>query len=220
MSNRTIVLDDRLYDYLVHHSVRESDVLRRLRERTMEHELAHMQIAPEQGQLMALLVEILGAVRGIEIGTYTGYSALWLASALPKEGRLVCCDLREDWTAVGEPFWKEAGVRDRIDLRIGAAQDTLEGLLKGGATGGFDFAFVDADKESYLDYYEYCLELLRPGGLILFDNTLWNGSVADPADQDEDTRAIRALNDRLRGDERVSLSLIPIGDGLSLVRKR
>jgi predicted O-methyltransferase YrrM len=220
MSNRTIALDDRLYGYLRDHSLRETGPMRRLRALTMEHELAHMQIAPEQGQLMGLLVEILGAARAIEIGTFTGYSALWIASALPADGRLVCCDLSEEWTAIGKPFWEEAGVRDRIDLRIGPALQTLERLLKRGAAGTFDFAFVDADKESYPSYYEYCLELLRPGGLVLFDNMLWNGSVADPGDQDADTRAIRELNDRLHRDERVSLSLVPIGDGLSVALKR
>ena len=220
MSNRTIALDERLYAYLRDHSLRETAPMSRLRALTMDHELARMQIAPEQGQLLGLLVELLGAARAIEVGTFTGYSALWIASALPVGGRLICCDLSEEWTAVGKPFWEEAGVRERIDLRIGPALKTLEGLLKGGAAGTLDFAFVDADKGNYLNYYEYCLELIRPGGLLAFDNTLWNGSVADPLDQDEDTRAIRAFNDHVHGDQRVSLSLVPIGDGLTLARKR
>jgi predicted O-methyltransferase YrrM len=220
MSNKTIGLDERLHHYLLSHSVRETSVMRRLREQTMEHEWARMQIAPEQGQLMALLVEIIGARQAIEIGTFTGYSALWIASALPPDGRLICCDISEEWTREGIPFWEEAGVRERIDLRIAPALKTLEDLLKKGAAGRFDFAFVDADKPNYLDYYEYCHELLRPGGLILFDNTLWGGAVADPDDEDEDTRGIRALNEHLHRDGRVSLSLIPIGDGLTVARKR
>jgi len=220
MSNKTIGLDDRLHQYLLSHSVRETSVMRRLRERTMAHEWARMQIAPEQGQLMALLVEIIGARRAIEIGTFTGYSALWIASALPEDGRLICCDLSEEWTAEGIPYWEEAGVRDRIDLRIAPALRTLEDLLKKGVAGRFDLVFVDADKPAYVDYYEYGLELLHPGGLMLFDNTLWGGAVADPDDDGEDTRGIRALNERLHRDARVSLSLVPIGDGLTIVRKR
>ncbi len=220
MSNRTIALDDHLYAYLIEHSLRETPVLRRLRELTLRHEHARMQIAPEQGQLIALLVELSGARRAVEIGTFTGYSALWIASALPDGGCLTCCDLSAEWTAIGIPFWEDAGVRDRIDLRIGLAIDTLDGLLGAGQAGSFDLAFVDADKSSYLEYYERVLQLLRPGGLALFDNTLWGGAVADPADQDEDTRALRAFNDRLHADSRVSLSLVPIGDGLTLARKR
>ncbi len=220
MSNRTITLDDRLYAYLIDHSLRETPALRGLRELTLGHPHAHMQIAPEQGQLIALLVELLGARRAIEIGTFTGYSALWIASALPADGCLICCDLSEEWTAIGIPFWEQAGVRGRIDLRIGPALETLDLLLREGAAGSFDLAFVDADKTVYAAYYERCLELLRPGGLLLFDNSLWGGSVADPADQSEDTRAIRAVNERLHRDARVGLSLVPIGDGLTLARKR
>ena len=195
-------------------------VLRRLREKTMQHELARMQIAPEQGQFMALLAEIIGARRILEIGTFTGYSALWLASALPLDGNLICCDVNAEWTEIGLPFWDEAGVADRIDLRIAPAMDTLDDLLDGGERGGFDLAFIDADKENYLAYYERCLQLLRRGGLVLFDNTLWAGAVADPAQQDAETRAIRELNEHLHSDSRVGLSLVPIGDGLTLARKR
>jgi len=220
MSNRTIPLDERLYAYLTGHSLRETPVLRRLRDLTRHHPHAGMQIAPEQGQLIALLVELIGARRAIEIGTFTGYSSLWIASALPADGRLICCDLSEEWTAVGVPFWEEAGVRGRIDLRIAPALETLDGLLRDGAASSFDLVFVDADKTGYRDYYERCLQLLRPGGLALFDNTLWGGSVADPADQAEGTRAIRAFNEHLHRDERVGLSLVPIGDGLTLARKR
>jgi predicted O-methyltransferase YrrM len=220
MSNRTLSVDESLYRYLLDHSVREDHVQRRLRELTMQHEWARMQIAPEQGQFMALLAEIIGARRMLEIGTFTGYSALWLASVLPAGGSLVCCDMNEEWTAIGEPFWREAGVRDRIDLRIGPALDTLDGLLATGEAGRFDLAFVDADKENYLGYYERCLQLVRRGGVILFDNTLWDGAVADPQQQDPETQAIRALNDTLNEDQRISLSLVPIGDGLSIARRR
>jgi predicted O-methyltransferase YrrM len=220
MSNRTLAVDDRLYQYLLDHSVRETPVMRELRELTLQHELARMQIAPEQGQFMTLLVELLGARRMIEIGTFTGYSALCMAQALPPDGQLICCDVSETWTAVGFPFWERAGVRDRIDLRIAPALETLDDLIQAGETDRFDIAFVDADKTNYLNYYERCLKLLRPGGLVMFDNTLWGGSVADPTDQDQDTVALRELNDWLHQDRRVSISLVPIGDGLTLARKR
>jgi predicted O-methyltransferase YrrM len=220
MSNRTLAIDDRLYRYLVDHSLRETGLMRELRERTRGQEMAHMQIAPEQGQFMALLVELLGAGQIIEIGTFTGYSALCMAQAMPANGRLICCDVNTEWTAIAVDFWERAGVRDRIDLRIAPALQTLDKLLGAGAAGGFDIAFIDADKTNYESYFERCLQLLRPGGLLMFDNTLWNGAVADPEDQTADTLALRALNHRLLGDERVSLSLVPIGDGLTLARKR
>lgn len=220
MSNRTLSLDDRLYQYLLDHSLRESDVARRLRERTLQMERANMQIAPEQGQLMALLVKLTGSLRILEIGTFTGYSALCMAEAMPAHGRMICCDLSEEWTGIGIPYWEEAGVRERIDLRIAPALETLDGLLQHGEHNGFDLAFIDADKINYINYYQRCLELIRPGGLILFDNTLWDGSVADPNDQDDDTVALRALNDALHTDQRIDLSLVPIGDGLSMARKR
>ncbi len=220
MSNRTLAIDDRLYRYLVDHSLRETALMRELRELTQGHEMAHMQIAPEQGQFMALLVELLGAMQIIEIGTFTGYSALCMAQAMPAGGRLICCDINPESTAIAVDFWERAGVRDRIDLRIAPALQTLDKLLSDGAAGGFDMAFIDADKTNYDNYFERCLQLLRPGGLLMFDNTLWNGAVADPEDQAADTLALRALNHRLLGDERVSLSLVPIGDGLTLARKR
>ncbi len=220
MSNRTLNLDDRLYAYLLQHSLRESDIQRRLRERTQALEMARMQIAPEQGQFMALLVKLTGALRILEIGAFTGYSALCLATALPEHGRLICCDLSEEWTAIGRPFWEEAGVAGRIDLRLARALETLDGLLELGEHKGFDMAFIDADKINYINYYQRCLELVRPGGLILFDNTLWSGAVADPEDQTADTVALRALNDALLVDDRIDLSLVPIGDGLTLARKR
>jgi predicted O-methyltransferase YrrM len=220
MSNRSLGLDDRLHDYLLAHSLRESDVKRRLRDITADHEWARMQISPEQGQLMALLVEIAGVRRALEIGTFTGYSALCLAEAMGPQGRLICCDLSEEWTSIGRPFWEEAGVASRIDLRIGPALATLDQLLARGMGESFDLAFIDADKEAYPAYYERCLDLVRPGGIILFDNMLWYGRVADPSDDEADTVAIRAMNDRLHRDERISLSLVPIGDGLTIARKR
>jgi O-methyltransferase len=220
MTNRTLAIDDRLYRYLVDHSLRETALMRELRELTQGHEMPHMQIAPEQGQFMALLVELLGARQIIELGTFTGYSALCMAQAMPASGRLICCDINPESTAIAVDFWERAGVCDRIDLRIAPALQTLDKLLDAGAAGGFDIAFIDADKTNYDNYFERCLQLLRPGGLLMFDNTLWNGAVADPEDQTADTLALRALNRRLLGDERVSLSLVPIGDGLTLARKR
>jgi O-methyltransferase len=220
MSNRTIPIDDRLYGYLLEHSLRESAVKRRLREATASLGPSSMQIAPEQGQFMALLVELIGARRIIEVGTFTGYSALCMAEAMPDDGLLICCDISDEWTGIARGFWREAGVEQRIDLRLAPALETLDALLAEGLEGQLDMAFIDADKPNYTNYFERCLTLLRRGGLMLVDNTLWGGCVADPEDRDEDTRAIRALNDRLLGDERVTLSLVPIGDGLTLVRKR
>lgn len=220
MTKRSIALDDRLYAYLLENSLRDTPVQRELRELTAVHPRARMQIAPEQGQFMALLVELVGARRVIEIGTFTGYSALCLAQALPTDGELVCCDVSEEWTEVGIPFWERAGVRERIDLRIAPAMQTLDALLADGAAASFDMAFIDADKTNYQGYYERCLALLRPGGLLMFDNTLWDGAVADPTRQDDDTRALRALNAALLDDPRVGISLVPIGDGLTLARKR
>ncbi|MBK1701937.1 O-methyltransferase [Thiococcus pfennigii] len=220
MSNRTTPVDDRLHDYLVAHSVRESDVQRRLREATAALERRHMQIAPEQGQFMALLVELTGARRIIEIGTFTGYSALCMAEAMPSDGRLICCDVSDEWTRIARRFWRESGVVGRIDLRLAPALETLDALLAEGEGGRFDMAFIDADKGNYACYFERCLALVRPGGLILIDNTLWHGAVADPQAQDGDTQTIRALNDSLLRDERVTISLVPIGDGLTLARKR
>jgi predicted O-methyltransferase YrrM len=220
MSNRTLNLDDRLHRYLLAHSVRETPVMRELRELTARQEMARMQISPEQGGFMTLLVELIGATRAIEIGTFTGYSALCIAQAMPPEGRLICCDVSEEWTTIAQDFWERAGIRERIDLRIAPAKNTLAGLIDAGTKGSFDLVFIDADKTGYLSYYESCLELVRPGGLLMFDNTLWSGAVADPDSGDEDTVALRQLNDLLIRDERVSISLVPIGDGLTLVRRR
>lgn len=220
MSTRTLNLNDQLYQYLLDHSLRETETMRQLREITAQHEWSRMQISPEQGQFMALLVNIIGAQRIIEIGTYTGYSALCMAQALPEHGQLICCDMSKEWTDIGRPFWQQAGVEKRIQLRIAPALETLDQLLANNETEPFDLAFIDADKTNYLNYYERCLTLIRQGGLILFDNTLWSGHVADASKQDEDTVAIRALNETLHNDKRISMSLLPIGDGLTLVRKR
>lgn len=220
MSNKTLMLPDRLYRYLLSVSLRESELLRQLREETAKDPMARMQIAPEQGQFMALLLELLGARRVLEIGVYTGYSALCMASALPPDGRLVACDLSEQWTQVARRYWHAAGLADRIDLRLAPALDTLAALHADGEEASFDFVFVDADKREYRAYFEAALKLLRVGGLVAIDNTLWNGSVVDPDDQSEDTIAIRSFNEHLHRDQRVSLSLVPIGDGLTLARKR
>jgi len=219
MSNRTLNLDDTLYRYLVDHSLREHPAQVALREATQRVPHHEMQISPEQGQFMALLVRLIGARRSIEIGVYTGYSALAVALALPDDGVLLACDISDDYTRVGRPFWQQAGVAHKIDLRLQPALATLDAELAAGAQGSYDFAFIDADKRGYDAYVERCLQLLRPGGLIAIDNTLWGGSVARPA-ENEDTAAIQALNDKLHRDERVDLSLLPLGDGVTLARKR
>lgn len=220
MSNRTISLTDSLHEYLLEVSLREPGLLRRLREETAADPLARMQISPEQGQFMALLARLTGARRCIEVGVFTGYSSICVASALPEDGRIVACDVSEEWTSIARRYWREAGVEHKIDLRLAPARDTLDALLAAGEQGRHDLAFIDADKTGYLDYYERCLRLLRPGGLIMIDNTLWGGRVADPEDGDEETAALRHFNEVLHRDERVELSLVPIGDGLTLARKR
>jgi predicted O-methyltransferase YrrM len=220
MSNRSIGLEPRLYEYLLSASLREHPLLARLRAETASHPKVNMQIAPEQGQFMALLVKLAGAQRCIEVGVFTGYSSLAVALALPATGRIVACDVSEEYTQVARRYWSEAGVADRIDLRIAPALETLDALLAEGGAGSYDFAFIDADKGAYAAYYERLLELLRPGGLIAVDNTLWDGDVADPANREPDTEAIRAFNAMLRDDQRIDLSLVPIGDGLTLARKR
>ncbi len=220
MSNRMTPLDDALYDYLSSVSLREPGVLRRLREETAGMPQHNMQIGPEQGQFMALLIELTGARKCLEVGTFTGYSALVVALALPDDGRLVACDISDEFTARAKPFWEEAGVAGKIDLRIGPALDTLDALIAGGEKGTFDFAFIDADKVNYQGYFQRALDLARPGGLICVDNVLWHGAVADPSRDDEDTEAIRAFNAALTNDPRISLSMLPVGDGLTLARKR
>ncbi len=220
MSNRSIDLSDSLYDYLLTHSLREPAVMRRLREETATLPHAAMQIAPEQGQFMALLVRLTGARRCIEVGTFTGYSALAVAQALPPDGTVVACDVNPETTAIGKRYWQEAGVAGKIDLRLGPAVETLKAMLADGEKNGYDFVFIDANKADYDSYYELALQLLRPGGLIAVDNVLWGGAVIDNAAQDTDTKAIRALNEKIAGDERVLCSMLPVGDGLTLACKQ
>lgn len=220
MSNRSIELDDRLYEYLLEASLRESDVQAELRQVTAEHAQARMQISPEQGQFMALLVQLMGAQKTLEIGVFTGYSALTVAMALPEDGRMVACDVNEKDCAIALPYWEKANVAHKIDLRIAPALDTLDNLIANGESGTFDFSFIDADKSNYDNYYEKSLQLVRPGGLIAVDNTLWYGRVADPEVQDKRTKRIRALNEKVRDDKRVMMSLLPVGDGLLLAVKR
>ena len=220
MANLSITLTDNLYDYLLSVSLREPPLLARLREETAALPMAAMQIAPEQGQFMALLAELTGTKRYLEVGTFTGYSTLAVALALPDDGQVVACDISEAFTTIARRYWAEAGLGERIDLRLAPALETLDGLIADGQAGSFDLAFIDADKENYGEYVERVLNLLRPGGLMLVDNVLWDGAVADPERQDADTKAIRALNSALHHDPRVTLSLVPVGDGLTLARKR
>ena len=218
---RITQLNDALYDYMLSISLREPDVLRRLREDTATRPRHGMQISPDQGQFMALLVELIGAKKCLEIGTFTGYSALSVAIALPDDGTLIACDISEEFTAHARPFWEEAGVAGKIDLRIGPALKTLDGLIADGGKGSVDFTFIDADKPTYLGYFHRALDLVHPGGLILVDNIFWGGSVIDPShDDDDNTKAIRAFNAALANDPRISISIVPIGDGLTLARKR
>jgi predicted O-methyltransferase YrrM len=220
MSNRTLNLDDQLYDYVIEHSVREHPAQVELRRATSSHPYAMMQISPEQGQFMALLVRAIGARRCIEVGVFTGYSALTVALALPADGHILACDISDEYTRVGRPFWEAAGVANKIELKLAPAIETLQSRIAGGEAGTYDFAFIDADKGGYDAYYERCLDLLRPGGLIAIDNVLWSGHVARLPAKDADTAALQALNDKLHYDERVDLSLLPVGDGLTLARKR
>ncbi|MBS0381494.1 MAG: class I SAM-dependent methyltransferase [Proteobacteria bacterium] len=219
MSRRTINLDDTLYDYLLAHSLREHPEQAALREATAKHPRGGMQISPEQGQFMQLLVKLIGAHRTIEIGTFTGYSALTVALALPVNGKILACDVSDEYTSIGKPYWQRAGVANKIELVLAPAAQTLDARLAAGESGRYDFAFIDADKSGYDGYYERCLQLVRQGGLIAFDNVLWSGDVARPA-QDDDTRALQALNDKLHNDERIDMAMLPIGDGLTLARKR
>jgi len=220
MSNRTMGISDELAAYVVEMGTREPDVLARLREETAAIPQHGMQIAPEEGAFLAMLVELTGARRCIEVGTFTGYSSTVVALAMPEDGELVCCDVSEEWTALARRYWDEAGVAGRIDLRIAPASETLDQLIEDGEDGTYDFAFVDADKTGYAGYYERLLRLVRPGGLIVFDNMLWSGRVLDEGADDDDTRALQALNAKLATDERVSLCLLPLADGVTLARRR
>lgn len=219
MSSRTLTLDENLYQYLLAHAVREHPAQKALREITRTHPRAAMQISPEQGQFMSLLVKLTGARRAIEIGVFTGYSALTVTLALPVDGTLLACDISDEFTQIGRPFWRDAGVAHKIDLHLRPALETLDHRLANGEAGAYDFAFIDADKTGYDGYYERCLRLLRPGGLVAIDNVLWSGKVARPA-EDADTAALQALNDKLLGDGRIDLCMLPVGDGLTLARKR
>ena len=220
MSSRQVLLTADLHRYVVENSLREPEILARLRAETARLAHAGMQIGPEQGQLMALLAKLIGAKKCIEVGVFTGYSSLVVALALPTDGRIVACDISEEWTSIGRRYWAEAGVEHKIDLHLGRATRTLDELIGAGEAGTYDYAFIDADKPSYDAYYERILQLIRPGGLILIDNVLWSGAVADAQITDADTSALRQLNAKLHQDERVDMSLLGIGDGLTLVRKR
>ena len=215
MAGRAPFLPEKIARYIDEHSVREPAILRELRAATASVPHSGMQIGADQGQFMALLVQAIGARNCLEIGTYTGYSALAVALALPEDGRIVCCDISEEWTAIARRFWQRAGVAHKIELRLAPALDTLKALK-----GPYDFVFIDADKGNYANYYERCLELVRRGGIIAIDNTLWSGWVADARRDDDDTRALRAFNDKLHRDERVALSMIPLGDGVTLALKK
>jgi predicted O-methyltransferase YrrM len=220
MTGRRLLVTDDIHRYLVEHSVREPDVLARLRAATASLPLAQMQIGPEQGQLLALLAKLVGAKRCLEVGVFTGYSSLAVALALPQDGRILACDVSEEWTALARRFWREAGVEHKIELKLQPAARTLEERLAAGEAGRYDFAFIDADKPAYDTYYELLLQLLRPGGLMALDNTLWSGAVLNAEEREPNTVALRALNDKLHRDERIDLSLLPVGDGVTLARKR
>ena len=220
MSSKSIGLPDDVYDYVLAHGVRELAILARLREETATHPMAQMQIEPLQGAIFRLLVELLDARSYLEVGTFTGYSSLAVALAMPADGSLVCCDVSEEYTSVARRYWAEAGVADRVDLRIGPGIDSLDAMLAEGRENTFDLAFIDADKKSYPDYYERCVRLARPGGVIVLDNVLWGGEIVDMAKQDRDTLALREVNEIVRDDERVTEVLLPVADGMTLARKR
>ena len=220
LSDKYVQLTNDLHDYLVRVSVRESDVLKELRIETEQLPESVMQVSPEQGQFMSFLARLMGVQRAIEVGVFTGYSSICLAAALPAEGKITACDVNEEWTKTAIRYWEKAGVADKIELVLGPAVTTLGQLIKAGNSQSYDFAFIDADKTNYGIYYELVMELIRPGGLILFDNTLWAGKVIDESISDPDTLAIRKLNQQLIQDERINLSMLPVGDGLTLVHKK
>jgi predicted O-methyltransferase YrrM len=220
MTARTLNLDDALYQYLLDVSLRETPLLKRLRDETQALPMARWQVAPEQGQFLALLVKLTGARRLLEVGTFTGYSALCMAAALPADGSLICCDIPGDYNAIARRYWQEAGLAGRIDLQLAPALETLAELERQGQGESFDLVFIDADKANYPSYLEHALHLLRVGGLAVFDNTLWSGRVLEASPESADTRAIQALNRALKDDARLDLSLLPLGDGLTLCRKR
>lgn len=219
MGTRSL-LPDEIERYIGEVITKETPLQKRLRAETAKLPMGMMQIGPDQGALLALLVRLIGAKRTLEVGTFTGYSALTVAQALPEGGKVIACDVSEEWTAIARRYWREAGLADRIDLRLGPAAETLKALLEAGGAGSFDFAFIDADKSGYDAYYESCLQLIRPNGLIAIDNVLWSGAVLDPRKRDADTAALRALNLKIRDDARVDSALLTVGDGLMLARKR
>ncbi|MEK9564655.1 MAG: class I SAM-dependent methyltransferase [Deltaproteobacteria bacterium] len=220
MSTKTILMDDQLLEYLRQNSVREPDVLQELREETQKLSNSGMQISPEQGQLMAMLVKLVNARKIVEIGTFTGYSSTVMALAMPEDSQLIAFDISEEYTRTARRFWKKAGVDQRVKLVLGNAKESLKDFLQAGEQESVDLAFIDADKSSYAEYYECCLKLIRPGGLILVDNVLWSGQVADASNHDKDTEALRIFNAALSSDQRVDLCMVPIGDGLTIARKR
>jgi caffeoyl-CoA O-methyltransferase len=220
MSNNTINLTPEVYEYLQKNSLREIEPLRELRKQTQSMSTGGMQISPEQGQFMQMLVKILGAKKTLEIGVFTGYSTLSVALALPADGKIIACDVNKEWTSIAARFWEIAGVTSKIDLRIAPAQETLSELIEKGEAGTFDFAFIDADKLNYLHYYEYALKLVRPGGLIMIDNVLWGGDVANSEVNDGNTQVLRELNQKIYHDERVMISMLPVGDGVTLALKK
>ena len=220
MTDKTLGLSKALHDYLLSVSLRESTVLTQLRQETARLPMAMMQITPDQGQFLAFLVQLMGATQTLEIGVFTGYSTLCVAQALPAGGKVIACDISEEYTAIARRYWQAADVADKIDLHLAPALETLDRLLAEGRAGTFDFAFIDADKGNYANYYEKTLQLLRPGGLIAVDNGLWSGEVLDLNSQDASTQAIRAFNEKLYGDQRIVLSLVPIADGLTLALKK
>lgn len=215
-----LLFPEHVHQYLISNSLREPEILRRLREETASHPMGGMQISPEHGQFMALIVQLMGAQRTLEIGVFTGYSSLAVALALPAEGRIVACDVSEEYTGIARKYWKEAGVDHMIDLRLAPALETLQGMIAAGERGRYDFAFIDADKTNYAGYYDCAMELIRPGGLIMVDNVLWSGRVADEAENDANTVALRAFNKKLHADSRVTLSMLPLSDGVTLALKR
>jgi caffeoyl-CoA O-methyltransferase len=221
MSSRTLQITEPILEYLLSVSIREPATLSKLRDETAKLEAAGMQISPEQGQFMRLLVKMLGAKRTLEIGVFTGYSALSVALVLPDDGQIVACDVSEEWTAMARRYWHAAGIAHKIDLYLAPATETLAALVGNEANHGtFDFAFIDADKANYATYYDHAFKLIRRGGVIAIDNVLWGGSLVDESNQDEDSNALRALNQQLHKDDRIDLSMVPIGDGLTLARKR
>jgi caffeoyl-CoA O-methyltransferase len=219
MSNKTLGLDEKLYNYLLAVSLREAEILQKLRGETADLAMSMMQISPEQGQFMALLVQLINAKKTLEVGVFTGYSSLVVALALPDDGKIVACDIDENYTAIARRYWQEAGVEHKIDLQLAPALETLDKLIAAGETNTFDFAFIDADKNNYDNYYERALNLVRPGGLIAIDNVLWSGRVADAEDCDKRTISIQNFNQKVHADSRVNISLVPIADGLTLAIK-